>query len=202
MESTVGNLLFSFLSEITREEPYFPEEDKTEVCTINLILFILFLLGEAWCIITTIKVFSVPKALKGYSLFVLFISMHMTFIIRIFYCFGMFALDFGPEESLHVENISLFGKDLFMAIFALRLMETVCSFDNSRKCFAKVTRILPVIIICHTVLFFICFSLFLFGIIEWWIFRSYCISSEVIIAIAYVYALVETIRFWRTNVSQ
>jgi len=201
MESTVGNLLFSFLSEITRERPNF-SEDKAEIFTVNLILFILFLLGEAWCIITTIKVFSVPEALKGYSLLVLFICLHMILIVRIFYCVGMFALRFERGQSVHVENISLFGKDLFIEIFALRLMEAVYSFDDSRKCLAKVTKILVVIIICHAVLYFIFFSLLLSEVIELPILGSYCILSEVIIGIVYVYACVEAIRFWKTNLSQ
>ena len=202
MESTVGNLLFSFLSEVTKEEPYFPKEDKTEVYIINLILFILFLLAEGWCIITTIKVFSVPKALKEYSLLVVFICLHMILIIRIFYYFGMFVLDFKREETEHVDNISVFGKDLFMAIFAFILMEVVHSFDNSKKYLVKVGRILAVIIICHAVLYFIFFSLLLSEVIELPILGSYCILSEVIIGIVYVYACVEAIRFWKTNLSQ
>eukprot|EP00826_Nyctotherus_ovalis_P031728 TRINITY_DN2543_c0_g2_i2.p1 TRINITY_DN2543_c0_g2~~TRINITY_DN2543_c0_g2_i2.p1 ORF type:complete len:281 (-),score=42.12 TRINITY_DN2543_c0_g2_i2:117-959(-) len=174
-------------------------ETQAEMYYVNLALFILFILAEVWCLISTIKLFSVRAALHGVSVLALYICLHMMLSLRIFYCLGIFAFSYTRPQVGYIENFSILAKDLFVAILSWRLMEIVSSLDESRKCIDRVIKFLLAIIILHTLVFLVLYVLWVVGKLSVSTLGTYCTSTEILFAIIYVYACVETMRFWRNS---
>lgn len=174
-------------------------ETPAEMRNVNLVLFILFVLAEVWCLASTIKLFSVRAALHGISVLALYICLHMMLSLRIFYCLGIFAFAYARSEVGYIENLSILAKDLFVAILSWRLMEIVSSLDESRKCISKVIKILLTMVVIHTLVFLVLYVLWVVKVINISSLGTYCTSTEILFAIIYVYSCVETIRFWRNS---
>lgn len=173
------------------------KENPTQLRILNLVVFILFVLAEAWCVISTYKVFKVKVALLGISMLAIFICLHMMFVLRIFYCFGIFAFSYDRSQVGYIENLAVLSKDLFIAILTWRLMEVVCSLDDSKTFLVKVINVLGVIMVIHIVVFITLLSLWASSIIETKNLGTYCTVIEAVFCLIYIYACVEVIRFWR-----
>jgi len=176
-----------------------PNEDLEEVKIVNLILFILLLLSEVWCLVSTIKVFSIKAALSGISLLAIYICLHMTFILRIFYCFGRFALEYERSDIESIDNFSILAKDSFVGILAWRLMEVVYSLDKRKEYLIKLINILLVLIILHILTYLIIYILWFTGVIGIVFLGTYCYSSEIVLALIYIYTSAQVVRSWRDN---
>lgn len=172
-------------------------EDPNELRFSSLVVFILFILAEAWCVFSTVKVFKVRAALIGISMLAIFLCLHMMFVLRIFYCLGILACNYDRSQISCIENLAVLSKDLFIAILAWRLMEVVYSLDDSKKFLIKLINVLRVIMVVHIVIFSVLLLLWLTDVASTKTFGTYCSLIEVVFALIYIFSCVEVIRFWR-----
>eukprot|EP00826_Nyctotherus_ovalis_P057194 TRINITY_DN7812_c0_g1_i2.p1 TRINITY_DN7812_c0_g1~~TRINITY_DN7812_c0_g1_i2.p1 ORF type:complete len:300 (-),score=35.00 TRINITY_DN7812_c0_g1_i2:61-960(-) len=168
-----------------------------EMKIVNLCVFLLVLGTEVWCTVSTVKVFKTRSALRGSSLLALYICLHMMLILRLFYCLGLLAMEFSRSDMEYIENLAILAKDLFIAILAWRLMEVIYSFNDSKKCLVKVINVLLWVIIVHIIAYLTLYSLWFTKIISNNNLSIYCSISECVFGIIYIYACIETIRFWK-----
>lgn len=164
---------------------------------INIVLFILFLLAEIWCIISTRKAIKVKGVFSGIPIFLLYLCMHWMLILRAFYCLGLVTFDNKRKTMEYLEDIALLGKDTFVLVLGWKSIEIMYSLDDSMQYLTKLIKVLIVMAIAHAVLFIALYIVNL-SIQKNYITMYFC-GSETLFLMIYAYICITTIRFWRSR---
>jgi len=104
-----------------------------EIQIFNLVVAIVYLLTEVFCLVATVKCFSIPKFRTGLALIPIFLCFHIVLIINSLILLNKFY-EFIEQEVFEIFNCtSAIGKDLFLLFFTSRILGVVGGWEKNNK---------------------------------------------------------------------
>lgn len=161
--------------------------------TLMIIAVILLVCAELWCIYVTVYTLRKQSIFEDPSLFVFFLSLHLTLILRIIQEISN-SYNIPQHWRYYLLCFPIITKDTVICVFALRYFEAILSFCNDQDearngMYPQIIKWTYIGLFIHFVIYFTFFILETIGIFkESTVVQKYEIVIHIILLCEFVYA--------------